>query len=173
MGRCGADLADALYSVQTYKKAGGKCMDRIVMQNNMALAAGMTYGKWKALHPESEIIEEEPDEPEEVRLCQNCGRPIPHPLVLKGRIDRYSETLYCSNRCKQAAHSRRKGVPEKAKKVAVDYAKKPGKCEWCGKQIPAFNENGRKNSFRKMFCSTHCQSANYYHKRKEAAKCQA
>jgi hypothetical protein len=91
-------------------------MDRIVMQNTMARAAGMTYGKWKALHPESEIIEEEPVELEELRPCQYCGQPIPHERLPKGRIDRYEKTLYCSNKCKQAAHRRREGVPERTQK---------------------------------------------------------
>jgi hypothetical protein len=112
MGRCGADLADALYSVQIYKKTGGKSMDRIVMQNTMARAAGLTYGKWKALHPESEIIEEEPVEPVELRMCQYCGQPIPHVRVPRGRVDRYEKTLYCSNRCKQAAHRMREAAAE-------------------------------------------------------------
>lgn len=148
-------------------------MDRIVMQNTMALAAGMTYGKWKALHPESEIIEEDPVEPEELRPCQYCGQPIPHVMAQKGRADRYEQTLYCSERCKVAAHRRRMGVPEQTKKVAVDYNQKPGKCEWCGKQIPAFKENGRKNSFKMRFCDSRCQRANYKHKMEEAEKCQA
>ena len=72
-------------------------MDRIVMQNTMARAAGMTYGKWKALHPESEKVEDDKLEETYLRKCQWCGKKIPL-YDINGKKVRWDKK-WCSTTC--------------------------------------------------------------------------
>ena len=67
-------------------------MDRLTMDSIAAQRAGMSYGKWKALHPhtgeeEPEVLKEGPK-----RLRKCCGKEIPD--------DRNKQALYCSEGCK-------------------------------------------------------------------------
>ena len=66
--------------------------DRLTMDSIAAQKAGMSYGKWKALHPHTEV--EEPDvlNEEPKRLCKICGQEIPE--------YRHKLALYCSEECK-------------------------------------------------------------------------
>ena len=48
-------------------------MDRLTQDSIAAQRAGMTYGKWKALHPHTEVIEVLD---KDAKLCEICGRPI-------------------------------------------------------------------------------------------------
>ena len=58
-------------------------MDNLARDSSMAIAAGMSYGKWKALHPHTaEIVPEKPKATKKkkskpVRLCRWCGKEIP------------------------------------------------------------------------------------------------
>ena len=61
-------------------------MDNLARDSTMAIASGMSYGKWKALHPNTAgIVLEKPKEKKTnekkqnypVRLCRWCGKEIP------------------------------------------------------------------------------------------------
>ena len=61
------------------------------MDSIAAQRAGMSYGRWKALHPhtgEDKVI----PKAEPKRLCKWCGGEIP---AYKNKL-----TLYCSEECK-------------------------------------------------------------------------
>lgn len=69
-----------------------KKMDRLTRESTAAINAGMSYGKWKALHPEG-LPEDAPDPiPSVVKRCRICGAPVG-----KGK------KLYCSWDCEHAA----------------------------------------------------------------------
>ena len=66
-------------------------MDRLTMDSIAAEKAGMSYGKWKALHPHTEV--EIPEEPI-TKPCRNCGKQIPRS---------YKGKLYCGVDCAHQA----------------------------------------------------------------------
>lgn len=72
-------------------------MDQLTKDCIAARKAGMTYGKWKALHyvPPVEVVipkQEKPEAtPKEVRVCRICG------TVLPG--DKHKLARYCSPEC--------------------------------------------------------------------------
>ncbi len=69
-----------------------KKMDRLARESTAALNAGMSYGKWKALHPEG-LPEDAPDPvPKVQKRCVICGAPVG-----KGK------KRYCSWDCEHAA----------------------------------------------------------------------
>ena len=68
-------------------------MDRLTMDSIAAQKAGMSYGKWKALHPHAEEKIEVLDA--DVKLCKICGKVIPKRASTSGR----PRTLYCSSEC--------------------------------------------------------------------------
>ena len=51
-------------------------MDNLARDAARALAAGQTYGKWKAEHPNTKDEEIEVEDPN-ARRCDVCGKPIP------------------------------------------------------------------------------------------------
>lgn len=71
-------------------------MDRLTMDSIAAQKAGMTYGKWKALHPYTSgdyVLTEN------VRICEICGKPIAKRSGTgKGR------KKYCSIECAAEAN---------------------------------------------------------------------
>lgn len=73
-------------------------MDNLAKDSTAALKAGMSYGKWKALHP---FTKHQAETAENVRLCHRCGNPIPK--------SSQPSRKYCSDLCKMAADSARYG----------------------------------------------------------------
>lgn len=71
--------------------------DRLTQENAMALAAGMSYGKWKAL--QNPTVIEKPKEPEYGR-CIHCGKAFDRP----GSPQR----KHCNEDCRLAAKNKRK-----------------------------------------------------------------
>ena len=52
-----------------------KEMDKLAQDAAAALAAGMSYGKWKALHPQTVAEKPEADEvPDGWKMCKYCGK---------------------------------------------------------------------------------------------------
>jgi hypothetical protein len=74
-------------------------MDNLAKDAAKALAADMSYGRWKALHPYTKDIEEEPAVPEGLPICKRCGKPF------KPRT--YRKQMYCEYECQQAAAKER------------------------------------------------------------------
>ena len=66
-------------------------MDRLTMDSIAAMRAGMSYGKWKALHPHTDI--EAPQVDDSLPRCKICG----------GVIKRKFAKLYCSDACEYEA----------------------------------------------------------------------
>ena len=73
--------------------------DKLAQDAAAALAAGMTYGKWKALQP---IIPIEPKTPKESfieHVCEHCGcKFIRHDC---------KRVKYCGEKCRDAAARKR------------------------------------------------------------------
>lgn len=66
-----------------------KEMDNLAKDAASALAAGMSYGKWKALQ-ENPVPEKKTDEiPEGWKTCKRCGKPF-NP---KSKTQKYCEAL--------------------------------------------------------------------------------
>lgn len=107
-------------------------MDRLTKDSLAASKAGMSYGKWKALHPHTE--HEEQDEGN-VRRCVVCGK------RLHGH-----QRFYCSHDC-----SKKQVSMKKREKRAEEYvAREPviKHCQVCGAEFeyPA----------RRKYCSEKC-----------------
>lgn len=68
--------------------------DKLAQDAAAALAAGMSYGKWKAMQDKPVVIEKKADELEPVKkICKYCGKPfIPRS---------YRSQLYCDIYCQQ------------------------------------------------------------------------
>ena len=73
-------------------------MDRLTSDSIAAVNAGMTYGKWKALHPHTEVKNEVPVKG--AKPCKVCGKVIPKRASTSGR----QRKLYCSSECAYEAY---------------------------------------------------------------------
>ena len=73
-------------------------MDRLTMDSIAAVNAGMTYGKWKALHPHTEVENEVLDA--DVKLCEICGEPI----LKRNGGSGGQRRKYCSIECSAEAN---------------------------------------------------------------------
>ena len=65
-------------------------MDRLTLDCIAAQKAGMTYGKWKALHPHTSEAVATKTPTKCARLCSVCGMEIP---------SSYHGKLYCGEEC--------------------------------------------------------------------------
>lgn len=87
-----------------------KQMDKLEQEVHQALAAGMSYGKWKAMQPPVKI-EPKPDLIKvETKICAQCGCEF-------AVHDNYPRK-YCGARCKQlagVAYAKAKYYEEKGK----------------------------------------------------------
>lgn len=72
--------------------------DKLAQDAAAALAAGMSYGKWKALQPVA-VKEEKPPKPYyDMRECAICG--------LEFRVGANGRKKYCSEECVREAENR-------------------------------------------------------------------
>lgn len=71
-----------------------KEMDKLAWENAQALAAGMSYGKWKAMQEPVKIVKEK-ELPEGWCRCAWCNTPF-KPKTKRPR-------KYCESRCQQIA----------------------------------------------------------------------
>lgn len=69
-----------------------KEMDNLAKDAAAALAAGMSYGKWKAMQ-DSVKIEKKDETPENWLICQYCGKPF---KPKTRRLQKYCQA-YCQN----------------------------------------------------------------------------
>ena len=75
--------------------------DNLSIESSKAIAAGMTYGKWKALQSEGLIdstdhVEDSQKVSADVLICQYCGNPI-YGEIGRGR-------MYCTKHCAGKAY---------------------------------------------------------------------
>ena len=73
-------------------------IDKLTLDSTAAIAAGMSYGKWKALHPVSPYQERVYTDVE-TKVCHHCGKT--YPVVNRG-------TKYCGDECRRAVINKRK-----------------------------------------------------------------
>ena len=73
-------------------------MDRLTLDCIASRKAGMTYGKWKAIHPHTEVEEPEAPKTGPRKLCGICGQEIP---------SSYKGKLYCGVICAAEANRAR------------------------------------------------------------------
>ena len=92
-------------------------MDQLTRDSIAAQKAGMSYGKWKALHPMSKV-ESAPAVTEKV--CEICGRYIP----IRDRGSGANKKYTCSPGCAEERHRRR---------MAANYHKKRERMMFSGK----------------------------------------
>lgn len=74
--------------------------DKLAQDAAAALAAGMSYGKWKGLQPPVKI---EKEIPEGWKICEYCGKPY---KPTTGRPQKYCEAN-CTNKAFQERHKQK------------------------------------------------------------------
>ena len=123
-------------------------VDQLTRDSIAAQKAGMTYGKWKALHyvppveveiPKQEVEGPEVKEEDPERLCRTCGRPV------RGHANR----RYCNDACKYEVAKIRQNEWQKAKYRREHEAQKRV-CKHCGKEFTATNGNT-------LYCGRACK----------------
>lgn len=81
--------------------------DKLTRENAQALAAGMSYGKWKALQPVAVKEEKPPKLHYEMRECAICG--------FEFRKSENGKQKYCSKKCAREAELRARRERRRAK----------------------------------------------------------
>lgn len=100
-------------------------MDKLSSEVAQALAAGMSYGKWKAM--QTPVVIEPKEEPEKVK-CRNCG------AVLEQKDNR--SRFYCDAYC---GHQYRDRLYQQQKRMEAKVDKK--ECEICGEEYTPIKVN--------------------------------
>ena len=85
-------------------------MDNLARNAMLARQAGMTYGKWKALHYKPEEFKPPvPEQSEYERVCEYCGQRF---LVKSNRVQKYCE-WYCRHEAQKQRDKERKEQNDK------------------------------------------------------------
>ncbi len=87
-----------------YRKSMGKKkkeMDNLAKDAAAALAAGMSYGKWKAMQDNPVVIGKKEELPELWKVCKRCGKKFKPSKYGRGR------QIYCEIECQKAAQYER------------------------------------------------------------------
>lgn len=118
-----------------------KKLDRLTRDVLAAEAAGMSYGKWKALHPhtpdEDEEEEQEMDPDSVVVNCEYCGE-----RFVKSKNNQTRK--FCSANCQKNYNNKKRR--EKARQEAIGQ---PAVCPICGVDFMADYQH-------RIYCSTEC-----------------
>ena len=103
-----------------------KAMDKLAQDAAAALAAGMSYGKWKAMQTPV-AIEKKEETPEEWRTCKCCGKPF--------KPNKYGKRqLYCEVECQKA--DQRERDRDKIREYNREYMEK----RWAAEQAERVRE---------------------------------
>lgn len=115
-----------------------KEMDKLAKDAAAALAAGMSYGKWKAMQDKPVVVEPKPGElPEGWRICEWCGKPY-KPYSRRAQ-------KYCELRCQQAASYARRDRAKYAEYHRTHMAKKrESERKEQAERVDAWEENRKK-----------------------------
>lgn len=122
----------------------GKKLDHLTLDALAAEAAGMPYGKYKAIHPHTLYEEDQPEkkapqaaEPEMIgTICARCGKVFYH-------TRKTASKKYCCEACKEGAYQNRKLARLRGCELT---------CARCGAVIPH-------GSSRRKYCSKACLDA--------------
>lgn len=90
-----------------------KQMDKLAWENSLALAAGMSYGKWKAMQAPVQIVKKD-ETPDGWRECEYCGSKF------KARRNQRFCDYYCQER---AYHSKNREAINAHAKMLRDKKK--------------------------------------------------
>lgn len=123
-------------------------IDRLTQENAAALAAGMSYGKWKAKQYVKQIAEPAPavaEMPQYRHVCEYCGQEF---FVKSKR-----QQKYCCEECRIEAACQRS---REKNNVQCQHV-----CEYCGKEFVI-------NTKRKQrFCCEECRQEAHRQKMRE------
>lgn len=87
-------------------------MDNLAKDAAAALAAGMSYGRWKAMQNSTGVIEKREELPEGWKICLRCGKPF--------QTNKYNRRKrYCELECQKTAQRERD--KEKAREYYLAY----------------------------------------------------
>ena len=95
-----ACMHKSLYRKEKARKK--KEMDNLAKDAAAALAAGMSYGKWKAMQDRPVVIEKKEETPDGWKVCPHCGTSYKPNKWGSGR------QIYCDVTCQKAAQSIRR-----------------------------------------------------------------
>jgi endogenous inhibitor of DNA gyrase (YacG/DUF329 family) len=133
-----------------------KKLDRLTRDVLAAEAAGMSYGKWKVLHPhtpdEDEEEEQEMDPDSVVVNCEYCGE-----RFVKSKNNQTRK--FCSANCQKNYNNKKRR--EKARQEAIGQ---PAVCPICGVDFMADYQH-------RIYCSTECFAEGQRRRAKERYIC--
>ena len=129
-----------------------KKLDRLTRDVLAAEAAGMSYGKWKVLHPhtpdEDEEEEQEMDPDSVVVNCEYCGE-----RFVKSKNNQAKR--FCSANCQKNYNTAKRR--EKARQEAIG---RPAVCRVCGADFMADYQH-------RVYCSSECYAEGQRKRQKE------
>ena len=145
----------AISSYRTTTKWGNK-MDKLTMDTIAAQRAGMSYGRYKAIHPQScpssteikPIAPPEPPKPGPVIVSRPCAR-----CRKMFEVDSKNRRRYCSPECAAAAieESRRESARKRRAAEKAERHQEGKLCKICGKRF--YPEN-----MHSLFCGPECKA---------------
>lgn len=94
-----------------------KEMDNLAKDAAAALAAGMSYGYWKAMQDKPVVIEKKEGPPEGWKVCPRCGKEF-KPTQKRGK------QIYCELECQKEAQRERYRATDKYKEYYRSYMEK-------------------------------------------------
>ena len=110
-------------------------MDNLAKDAAAALAAGMSYGKWKAMQDNSVAVKKKDEKPEDWKVCPHCGKSFkPRPK---------SRQIYCEAYCQQQAQAIKRS--EKNRERQKQYRdRKKAEREEQAERMKLWEENRKK-----------------------------
>ena len=84
-----------------------KQMDKLALENSQALAAGMSYGKWKAMQDPVKIVKKDVV-PDGWRVCEWCKKPF--------KPNKKVQQRFCEIYCREEAYK------EKQRKEKLNHS---------------------------------------------------
>lgn len=96
-----------------WKEPMEKQPDKLTQDNSAAIAAGMSYGQWKAMQPSVPIAPRKPEKGYTEHVCEHCGCTFV-------RYDK-KPVRYCGEKCKNAqAYLREKERKNNREKLEIE-----------------------------------------------------
>lgn len=142
----------ARVGVERTSRRKRKKLDRLTRDAIAAQEAGMSYGKWKALHPhtpdEDDEKEQELDTDKEVAVCEYCGERF---VKFKWQKTRRFCGAICQNKSNHEKRQREKKRTQPGK---------PAVCPICGADFMADYQH-------RIYCSSECYAESQRRKSNE------